>query len=93
MDYGAAGRVRVMWMAPPVVTVSHTEKAESFWSFVARVGIGVIVLDGRLPGDERFGRDREFMALWDGTDTGAFVIRSAPGGARIAVRRDLLAGD
>ncbi len=82
--------VRSLWMAQPVSLVWHGYKAESFWAFVAKHGIEVVVLDSRLPSDPRFGGDPEFMALWNGTDTGNFVVLSSPGGARIAVRKDLL---
>jgi hypothetical protein len=93
MGYEYSSTVLTLWMAQPVAPVSHAQKAESFWGFVAKHRIGVIVLDRRLLDDARFAADQEFMALWNGTDTGAFEIRSAPGGARIAVRRDLLTSD
>jgi hypothetical protein len=93
LSYEYSGTVLTLWMAQPVLNVPHAEKAEGFWAFVAKHRIGVIILDRRLLDDARFSTDQEFMALWNGTDTGAFEIRTAPGGARIAVRRDLLARD
>jgi hypothetical protein len=89
MGYEYSGTVLTLWMAQPVVNVSHAETAEGFGALVAKHRIEVIILDRRLLDDARFSNDQEFMALWDGTDTGAFEIRAAPGGTRIAVRRDL----
>ena len=90
MDHGSYGSIRSGWMASPVFAVAHDRKAEGFRAFVAKHQLGVIVLDRRLPADERFGGDPEFMALWNGTDTGDFVVLASPSGARIAVRKDLL---
>jgi hypothetical protein len=90
MDHEGAGSGRVLWMAPPVIVVPHSDKTEGFRLFVARHRIEVVVLARELLSDARFAGDPEFMALWDGTDTGEFAIASSPGGARIAVRKDLL---
>ncbi len=90
MDHSSYGSIRSGWMASPVFAVAHDRKAEGFRAFVAKHQLGVIVLDHRLPSDARYGGDAAFMALWDETDTGDFVVRTAPGGARIAVRKDLL---
>ena len=89
-DYGYFGTIRTLWMAQPVLAVPHFEKAEGFRAFVAKHQIGVVVLDSNLPSAPQFGNDPEFMALWNGTDTGDFVVLTSPGGARIAVRKDLL---
>ncbi len=89
-DCDHSSTVVTLWMAQPVLLIPREMKAESFWAFVAKHGIEVVLLDSRLPSDPRFGGDPEFMALWNGTDTGNFVVLSSPGGARIAVRKDLL---
>jgi hypothetical protein len=89
-DFAYFGTIRALWMAQPVFVVSHFEKAEGFRAFVAKHQIGVVVLDSNLPADPQFGADPEFMALWNGTDTGDFVVLTSPGGVRIAVRKDLL---
>ncbi len=89
MDHGSYQLLRTGWMASSAVAVGHDRKAENFWAFVAKHRIEVIILDHRLPSDERFGGDPEFMALWNGTNTGNFVVLSSPE-ARIAVRKDLL---
>ena len=90
MDHSGHGSLRSGWMRSKVYPVGHDLKAEGFRAFVAKHQLNVIVLDSRLPADARFGGDPEFMALWTGTDTGDFAVRAAPGGARIAVRKDLL---
>jgi hypothetical protein len=91
LSYEYSGTVLTLWMAQPVVNVSHAEKAEGFGAFVAKHRIEVIILDRRLLDDTRFSADGEFLALWSGTEPGSFEIHSAPGGTRIAVRRALLA--
>jgi hypothetical protein len=88
MDYGNCGPVRTGWMAWPTVSVSHASKTERFWAFAAKHHLDVIVLDPRLLKDERFASDPEFLALWNETDTGPYVMLTS-GGSRIAVRRDL----
>ena len=90
MDCDYSSTVVSSWMAPPVYLVPRELKAEGFRAFVGKYRIEVVVLDRRLLSDPRFGGDPEFMALWTGTDTGDFAVRTAPGGARIAVRKDLL---
>lgn len=78
------------WMASPVRGVPPELKAEGFREFVARFDIGVMLLDARLRADSRFATDPAFLALWDETGTGPFVVLKT-GSCRVAVRRDLLA--
>lgn len=81
------------WMARPLRLVSAELKTEGFRAFVARHNIGVVILDSRLRADPRFAGDPEFLELWDETDPGAFAILTAPGGRRVAIRRDRLVGE
>lgn len=85
--------VVAVWIDPPVRVVPHDLKNEGFREFVARCDVGIVLLDERLRGDERFATDPAFRALWDGRDTGPFVILTTPGGHRVAVRRDVLAAE
>jgi hypothetical protein len=85
--------VVVVWIDPPVRVVPHDLKNEGFREFVSRCDVGIVLLDERLQADERFATDPAFRALWDERDTGPFAVLTAPGGHRVAVRRDLLAAE
>ena len=89
MDYQFGSTVYTLWMAQPVIWISHTFKTEGFRAFVTRYGIQVVILQPALRHDPLFGADPEFLALWNETDTGPFVVLQY-GDARIAVRRDLV---
>jgi hypothetical protein len=92
MDYRYWGDYQTLWMMPPVTLISHESKGEGFRAFVAKHRIQVVVLERELLTDPRFAHDPEFMALWNGTDSGEFVVRSR-GAARVAVRREFLSSD
>ena len=92
LDHRFSSTFLTAWMAQPVVLISYDQKAEGFRAFVAKHDLQVIVLQRELLREPAFGADPEFMALWNETDTGPFVVL-ASGDARIAVRRDFVPPD